>query len=158
MQGIETMHRKAFSLAELIVIVLIVGVMALIAVPRLNFSAVSKMKSETVARKIVTDLRRTRMMAISDAANNTNGYSLLMTGPSPYTGYQIKNLNTLAIVDTQTIAAGVNCTTTGGSEFKFGPLGNMLSGSGTQITVSGSGKISTIDITSATGMIKCTEN
>ena len=150
--------RKAFSLAELMVIVLIIGAIAFITVPRLNFSGVSRMKSETVARKIVTDLRRVRELAISDAANNTNGYSLLMTGSSPYTGYRIKNLKTSAIVDTQTIAGGINCTTTGGSEFKFGPLGNTLTGSGTRITVSGSGKINTIDITSATGMIKCTEN
>jgi len=152
------MFKKAFTLAELIVIVLIVGVIAFIAVPRLDFSGVSRMKSETVAKKIVTDLRRVRELAISDAANNTNGYSVLMTGPSPYTGYQIKNLKTSAIADTQTIPAGISCTTTGGSEFKFGPLGNTLTGSGTRIIVSGSGKISTIDITSATGMIKCTVN
>ena len=150
--------KKAFSLAELIVIVLIISAIAFIAVPRLNFSAVSRMKSETVAKKIVTDLRRVRTMAISDAANNTNGYSLLMTGSSPYTGYQIKNLKTSAIADTQTIPAGVSCTTTGSSEFKFGPLGNLLSGSGTRITVSGSSKTNTIDVTSATGMIKCTES
>jgi Tfp pilus assembly protein FimT len=149
-------QKGAFTLVELILIVLFVGILAFIVVPRMNLSAISKQKADTTARKIVTDLRRTRRLAISDAANNTAGFALKMTGSSPYTGYEIENLDTAETVDSYTIDSAITCT--GGSEFNFGPLGNLLTGSDTQLSVSASGKTFTITITSATGMIKCTEN
>jgi len=149
-------RRTAFTLVELILAVMFIGILAAVAVPRLNFSAVSKQKGDAAAMKIVTDLRRARRLAISDAATNTAGFALNMTGSSPYTGYEIKNLDTAATVDSHTIDSAVSCS--GGSEFNFGPLGNLLTGSDTQLTVSASGKTFTITITTATGMIKCTEN
>lgn len=149
-------QKGAFTLVELILIVLFVGILAFIVVPRMNLSAISKQKADGLAGKIVTDLRRTRRLAISDAANNTAGFALKMTGSSPYTGYEIENLDTAGTVDSHTINSSITCT--GGSEFNFGPLGNLLTGSDTQLSVSASGKTFTITITSATGMIKCTEN
>ena len=148
--------RKAYSLVELIIVVVFLGIFAAIAVPRINFAIITKQKSDTVARKIVTDLRRARTMAISDAANNTEGFALNMTGTAPYSGYEIENLDTSAAVDTHTIAS--NISVTGGDEFKFGPLGNLLTGSDTEITVSAEGRSFTITIITATGMVKCVEN
>lgn len=148
--------RTAFSLFELVIIVIFLGIIAAIAVPRLNFSATSKYKVETIARKILTDLRRTRRLAISNAADNTDGFALNMTGSSPYSGYEIKNLKTSETVDSHTIDPDINCT--GGASFQFGPLGNLKTGSDTQLVVSASGKTCTITITVATGMAKCTEN
>ena len=148
--------KYAYTIVELIIIVLFLGVLAAIAVPKLNFSVVFKQQADGLARKIVTDLRRTRTLAISDAASNTDGFALNMTGSSPYTGYEIVNLNTEETVDSHTIDSDVSCT--GGDEFQFGPLGNLLSESDTELTVSASPKTFTITITSATGMVKCTEN
>lgn len=149
-------RRTAFTLVELILAVMFVGILAAVAVPRLNFAAVSKQKADAAAMKIVTDLRRARSLGISDAATNAAGFALNMTGPAPYTGYEIENLDTEATVDSHTIDSAISCT--GGSVFRFGPLGNLLTGSDTQLTVSASGKTFTITITTATGMIKCTEN
>jgi len=140
-----------YSLIELVVIVV-----SAIALPRLNFSATSRQKADTIARKIVTDLRRTRSLAISDAANNTAGFALNMTASEPYSGYNIENLQTSETVDSHTIDSNINCT--GGATFQFGPLGNLKTGSDTQLMVSASGKTFTITITAATGMVKCTEN
>jgi Tfp pilus assembly protein FimT len=151
-----TKTSAAYSLVELLIVVIFLGIISVISVPRLNFSAISKQRAETVARKIVTDLRRTRRLAISNAAVNTAGFELNMTGSAPYTGYQIQNLNTSETVDSQSIDSSINCT--GGSRFQFGPLGNLLTGSDNQLIVSASGETNTIDITAATGMIKCTEN
>ena len=148
--------RKAFSLVELVIVVAIIGVFSAIAVPRLNYGAVWKKKADATARKIVTDLRRTRSLAISQAATNTVGFSLNMLGGGPYTSYQIKNLDTSTVIDTLTIDSNSSCN--GGTLFKFGPLGNLLSGSDTQLTVSASGKIFTITVTQATGMVECSEN
>ncbi len=147
---------NAYTFVELIIILLFLGALAVIAVPKLNFSAIFKQQADCLARKIVTDLRRTRSLAISDAASNTDGFALNMTGSSPYTGYEIVKLDTEETVDSHTIDSDVSCT--GGDEFQFGPLGNLLSGSDTQLTVSASPKTFTITITSATGMVKCAEN
>lgn len=148
--------KRAFSLVELVLMVIFVGILAAVAVPRLNFSAVSKQKADAAAGKIVTDLRRVRRLAISDAATNTAGFALKMTGSAPFAGYTIENLDTAATVDSHMIDSAVSCA--GGSAFNFGPLGNLLGGSDTQLTVSASGKTFTITITTATGMIKWSEN
>ena len=79
-----------------------------------------------------------------------------MVGSAPYFAYEIVNLDTLATIDSHIIDSDVNCI--GGDQFKFGPLGNLLSGSDTQLTVSAVGKTFTINIIPPTGMVKCTEN
>jgi Tfp pilus assembly protein PilE len=149
---------KGYSLTELIIIIVFLGVLAAIAVPRFNFSSIIRQKADCQARKIVTDLRRTRGLAISNAADSSAGYALNMTGsvPGPYTGYQIVDINGLSTVDSYSIDSAVTCT--GGSHFQFNYLGNLKTGSDTQLKVSAEGKKFTIDITRATGMIKCTEN
>ena len=149
-------RRTGYSLIELVIIVAFIGVIAAIAVPRLNFSAVSRQKAGTIAGKIVTDLRRTRRLAISDAAVNTAGFSLNMTGGEPYTGYEIENLQTSETVDSQAIDPDISCT--GGGTFQFGPLGNLKASSDTQLVISDPGKTFTITIIAATGTVKCEEN
>ena len=112
--------RSAYSLVELIIVAIFLGIFAAVAVPRINFAIISKQQADTVARKIVTDLRRTRTLAISDAADNTEGFELDMTGTSPYSGYEIKNIDTAEVVDTHTIASGISCT--GGGYSNSAPL------------------------------------
>ena len=148
--------KNAFTLVELLLVVIFLGILMAISVPRLNFAIISKQKADGQARKIVTDLRRTRSLAISDAANNSSGFALSMVGSAPYTAYEITNLDNAATVDSHTINPAVSCT--GGVDFKFGPLGNLLSGSDTELNVSAQGKTFTINIIPATGMVKCTEN
>jgi Tfp pilus assembly protein FimT len=148
--------QRGFTLVELILIVLFLGIFAVITVPRLQFATLYGKQADTVAKKIVTDLRRTRTLAISNAANNTYGFALNMTGTGYYTGYEIVNLKPpSATVDSHTIDSDISCA--GGATFQFGPLGNLLAGSNTQLTVAAGGKTFTITIVSATGAVKCQE-
>ncbi len=149
-------QKNAFTFVELILVVIFLGILMAISVPRLNFAVISKQKADGQARKIVTDLRRTRSLAISDAANNSSGFALSMVGSAPYTAYEIINIDTATTVDSHTINPAVSCT--GGTDFKFGPLGNLLSGSDAELNVSAHGKTFTITIVPATGMVRCTEN
>ncbi len=151
-----TKGRGAFSLVELIIVVLILGALAFMAVPRLQFAALFKKQAHTVAKKIVTDLRRTRMLAISSAAGNPSGFKLRMVGSSPYGSYEIVDNATGQVVDSHTIDSKISCT--GTSEFSFGPLGNLISTGGTTLSVSAEGKTFTITVVTATGTIKCSES
>ena len=148
--------RNAYSFIEMIIVVIFLGIIAVIAVPKLNFFVTSQQGAEATAWKIVTDLRRTRMLAISEAAANSAGFVLNMTGSSPYINYEIRNLETSETVESFTIESVVNCT--GGANFQFGPLGNLLPGSDNQLVISSSGKSYNISIVTATGMIKCEKN
>ena len=145
---------KAYSLVELIIVVLFIGILAAISVPRIDFAIISKQKVDTVSRKIATDLRRTRRLAIADAANNSDGFKMKMTGSGPYSGYEIENLDTGEIVDSLTIDSDISCT--GDDEFKFGPMGN-LTDTDFQLKVAAQGRSFTITIIRATGMVKCVE-
>lgn len=148
--------REGYSLVELIIVVMFLGIFAAIAVPRFNFATISRKKADCQARKIVTDLRRTRALAISDAANNTKGFELNMLGSAPYSAYEIVNRDTLATVDSHTIDSDIRCT--GQSEFRFGPLGNLVNQGHFRLTVAAKGKNFRITVIPATGTIKCSEN
>ncbi len=147
-------QKTAFSLVELIIIVTFLGIFTFIAIPRLNFGIISKQKADTLAHKIVTDLRLTRRLAISDAVNNVKGYELKFVAGA----YEIENVNTHATVASYPIDPDVSVICPTGSRFIFGPLGNLEPGSGTGINVSAEGKSFAITFIAATGTIKCVEN
>jgi len=146
---------KAYSLVELIIVVMFIGILAAISMPRVDFGIISKQKVDTVARKIVVDLRRTRRLAIADAANNSSGFAMRMNGLQPYTGYEIRNLDTATRIDSLTINASVSCV--GGNAFEFGPMGNLTS-SNYELKVVAEDRSFTITIIPATGMVKCVED
>ena len=142
-------QKKGYSLIELIVVVLIVGALTFIAVPRLNFGALYRKQAHTVAKKIVTDLRRTRTLAISNAAANPTGYTLRISGS---TCLIINDANG-ATVDSLAIDSHISCG--GGTEFRFGPLGNLRT-AGSPLTVSAEGETYTITVIPGTGIVECT--
>lgn len=148
--------RKAYTLAELLTVVMLLGVMMAITIPRINFAAIRRSKTGAVVQRIVADLRRTRTLAISDAASNTDGFSLVMTAGSPHPGYTITNQSTSLDVDSHSFDAAI--AVTNGSNFNFGPLGSLIGGSDTQIDVAADGRSYTITIVSATGMTKWVQN
>jgi len=148
-----TKKRNAHTLVELIIIVVMLAAVAFIAIPRLRFAALYRKQADTVARKIVTDLRRTRQLAISNAATDPNGFALNRTGLT----YKIVDGNGTTIPN-GTFSIDPKITCSDGTIFQFGPLGNLKAGSHSQLAVSANGKIFTISITPATGMIQCTEN
>jgi Tfp pilus assembly protein FimT len=148
-----TKKTNAHTLIELIVIITILGALAFIAIPRFRLGAIYRKQADTVARKIVTDFRRARQLAISNAATDPNGYAVSRSGLT----YQIVDGNGTPITNgTFTIDSKISCS--GGTNFRFGPLGNLTAYDSNQLTVSAEGRNFVIGITPATGMIKCTQN
>ncbi|MBC8471555.1 MAG: hypothetical protein H8D56_19005 [Planctomycetes bacterium] len=151
-------QRAAFSLVELIIIVTFLSIFAFIAIPRLNYALISKQKAEATAWKIVTDLRLTRRLAISDAANNVKGFELSLIGSVPYHAYKITNLNTTKIISSHTTDSAVILSGPIGIKYAYTPLGNLKPASANKLIVSAEGRSFTINVNPATGIVKCVEN
>jgi Tfp pilus assembly protein FimT len=149
-------RRRAFSLVELVVVVIFLAIVAAVAVPRFNYSAVASGKAGCLASRIVTDLRLARTMAMSDAATNADGFALGMAGSEPYNGFEIVDLSDNSRVAYYEIESAVSCT--GGSSFRFDPTGILKAGSDSSLTVSGGKRTFIISIVPATGMVTCRGN
>lgn len=145
--------QKGATLVELIIVVLMIGALAFVAIPRMNMGVVTKYKARTTAQKLASAIRKTRSLAISNAATNSTGFRLRMTGRRTYTGFAIIDLSDNSTVETQSIDSDVTCT--GARTFTFGPLGNRFVRERRMLSVSGNGKTVTITVTSTTGMVKC---
>jgi Tfp pilus assembly protein FimT len=145
---------NAHTLIEVMIIVLILGTLAFIAIPRMNFSTLYRKQADATARKIVTDMRRARLLAITNAVNNSDGFALQRSGST----FEIKDLSDSSTVPNSTFTVDSSISCSGGTNFQFGPLGNLKAGSDSTLTVSSEGKRFTISIIAATGSIQCTEN
>ncbi|HBG28666.1 MAG: hypothetical protein A2Y10_11990 [Planctomycetes bacterium GWF2_41_51] len=148
-------NAKAFTLAEMLIVVLIISAFTFIAVPRMGMATIFRGKSEIAANQIASAIRLCRTLAIDNAAVNKQGYSLNMTGSGQYSGFQIVNLQTNQIVKSETIPTSVSCKGTG--NFRFNPLGSRTDGNGI-LMVTGGGKNYKLSVISSTGMVRCEKN
>jgi prepilin-type N-terminal cleavage/methylation domain-containing protein len=143
-----------FSIVEMLLVVIIIGVLAIVAVPRFSMSTVFIKQDEALVKKLMVDLRKARLMAIANAADNSSGFQLRINTSSPKS-YEIRNLKTSAVVETFPIDSRV--TFSGTTQFSFTPLGALNPATSTQLTVTGDGKTWVFDIYGYTGAVKCTE-
>lgn len=175
--------KEGYTLIELVIVMLFIAAFAAIAIPRLNFAGVRKKGAELTAYKFLSELRRTRALAIANAAGNPYGFGIwinptwAMASDEPvvytagffsdrntriskrqrtvYYTYEIRNLMTGATVDSQDVYDNVDLG--GGTQFSFGPLGNLTSGD-TSLTVSLGNTSFVINITGPTGSMTCTRH
>jgi prepilin-type N-terminal cleavage/methylation domain-containing protein len=140
-----------YTLVELITVVLVLSILSYIAVPRLH-PAASAAQVEGAAQRLATDLRHTRALAITHAAHNPEGFSLVVPGPDPGRRYQIINEHDHATVTTCTLAAGVQGC--GPRRFRFGPLGNLRDGSDTRVCLRTRGRAYVVEVAPATGAVE----
>ncbi len=145
-------NAKAVTLVEMLIVVLIISVLTFIAVPRMSMATVFKGKAQTSAERMAAAIRLCRTLAISNAAQNQQGFSLTITESVGSTGFQIVNLKTSQVVKTETLPTGV--TYTGAKTFSFGPLGSRTDAGG-NLSVSAGGKTIVISVVNTTGMLKC---
>jgi prepilin-type N-terminal cleavage/methylation domain-containing protein len=148
--------QKGYTVAELLIVVLIVGVLAAVGVPRLQFGVRDSSLGNVTAWKIVTDLRRTRSLAIAHAATNPQGFALKVQRQRKKTTYHLVDLSNSEVVDSHSIDSSVLCA--GGTTFQFGPLGALKDGSDTSLELSAGQRTFELRIIPATGTVRCAEN
>ena len=143
-------NRSGFTLIELLIIVVLMGIMAAIAIPR--FSS-NQRTAYTTVRRIVSDLRYTRSLAISSG----NRYYLQFTDQvsGSYTKYRIFDSSDVQLGEERKIPANVTCTVTtepADNRFSFSYLGECNNGNGTdQITIIDNTETATIIVIDLTG-------
>jgi type II secretion system protein H len=82
-------RRPAFTLVELLIVVMILGVLAGVAAPRYT-TAVAGTALDTLARQMAADLRRARTQAIQSSSPVTVQF---FTGPPSYRSAQLDQLD-----------------------------------------------------------------
>jgi type II secretory pathway pseudopilin PulG len=145
----ELSQVRFFTLLELVLVVALIGILALLAVPRFAGDAMKRSAVRAAGREITAELRLARSRAVSEAIANPVGYAVRMTGGPPYTGYETVNLLTTTVIENHSLPAGV--LSSGDDAFSFTPLGSLAVGSGTSLSLSAGGEQYTITLVSATG-------
>ena len=152
------MRKNGFTLTEIVMVVMLLGVMAAVTIPRLNFAVVHQSEARGEARRLVAELRRVRSMAVRDAATNNKGFEMVMESTGVCTGYDIDDLDAPPeTVDTYTFNDNVTVNA-GNLKYSFGPLGNLTKGQGTEITVTSGSLSFTISFVTTTGAVILTED
>ncbi len=147
---------RGHTLAELLVVVLILGALACVAVPRLSLEARDRRQAEVEARKIVSALRRTRSLAILQAATHPGGFALEIRRHGKATSYEILDLDNSAVVDSQALASGVRCQ--GHSRFCFNGLGALKESGRAFVDISLSDTTFAVTVTPSTGAVQCVKS
>ncbi len=138
--------KKAFTLVEVMVVVAVLGVIVAIALPR--FGGVNERRLEAEARRIQSDLRLTRRLAITDNSD----YILKITPASNvYKIYAGSIAPGNQVGETRTIKSEI--TASGDDEFTFESLGNADASSGTSLTLTTGSSQYKLYVTIATGRV-----
>jgi prepilin-type N-terminal cleavage/methylation domain-containing protein len=141
-----------YTLVEVITVALVISILACVAVPRLSLSAVWGARADAAVQRLVTDLRHTRVLAITHAARNPEGFALVVRDAHPGGSYQIINRHDRTMMTSATLPEGVQCE--GGRRFEFGPLGNLQNGSDRHLRIRTEGRAYRIEIAPATGAVE----
>lgn len=141
----DTAKKSAYSLIEVLFVVMALGVLAAVAIPRLRTEFGAKMKVKTEAERLVSDLRLTRTLAVTNNAN----YRLSVTSSSKQ--YAIYDSTNTQYGDTRIIEPVI--TISGDKNFTFEPLGNASASSDTGVSLSAGAFQADVIVVVATGMI-----
>jgi len=141
---------KAFTLIELLFVIVVIAVLAAVAVPRVGVPFTKKAKLRVTARRMLSDLRYTRRLAITNAED----YRLNVNSTTKE--YKIYDAGNTQIGNTQTIDQDI--TISADKNFIFEPLGNASSSSDTTVSFSSDGNQITITVTVSTGRVEMEES
>jgi len=138
-----------YTLIELVFVIVVIMLVAVIVIPRMGLPFTVKMKVYTASKKLVSNLRYTRRLAIT---NNEN-YRLQVDSSAKE--YEIYDAGDNQVGNTETIDSSI--TVSGDKDFIFEAFGNASAASDTGISLSADGNQYNITVTVATGRVELVE-
>jgi len=154
---LEPLNRSGFTVIELVVVIVIIGILAAIVLPNINFSTTSSTVSSWGAAYIIaSDIRYTQECAMASMVPKgisfTNGS--FTSGQIVYT-FPATAPSTSSLDPTGRLPSAVTIGTPGGNPFTltFNSLGEPEESTSNSITVTVGGITRTITVTQYTGMV-----
>jgi type II secretory pathway pseudopilin PulG len=139
-----------FTTVELLLVIVILGVVAWLVVPRFGFDVLAVEEVDTTSRRLVSGLRLARRLAISEGADHR---LRLLPGSPPYHGYTIElatgNGKWQTVHGPMSMPDSVHCA--GDREHRFTRLGSATAA--TSVTLSRAGQERRVRVLAATGRV-----
>ena len=139
---LRTRNSKGMTLIEVIVVMIIIGILAAIVLPRFDFATSSRASVDGAAYMIASDIRYAQEFAMATRTSKTITFS---AGGNSYSFNPTNNLD-----PTGRLPYGV---TTTALTLTFNSLGEPTVGGGSSVTVSGGGQTRTISVVNYTGKV-----
>jgi len=141
-QSRERVRVRGFTLVEVIAVMILIGILAAIVIPRVGFDTTPRASVEGAAHMIASDIRYAQECAMATRTSKTITFS---AGGNSYPFTPSNNLD-----PSGRLLAGV---TTSALTLTFNSLGEPTTGGGGSVTVSGSGGSKTISVSNYTGKV-----
>jgi prepilin-type N-terminal cleavage/methylation domain-containing protein len=136
--------QSGMSLIEVILVVVIMGTLAAVVVPRAGFDISTTASVDGAAYMIASDIRYVQEFAMANRVSKTVAFSTAT--PTVYSFNPVDQLDPSGRLPAG-VTIGSNLTVT------FNSLGEPIAGGGGSVTVSGNGQTRTITIVNYTGKV-----
>lgn len=141
--------RRGYTLAELLIVIVIVGIGSAIAVPRLS-NFIRHLSARSAVSTVVSDLSLARIQAVREGRT----VSVRVTGPSAYSVTVDQGVNIVRTLKTVNVAGSQKNVTLAPNPtiISFDPRGMLRAGSGSEVRVVRGTLVDTVTI-SAVGRV-----
>lgn len=124
-------EKNSFTLTEVILTLIIIGILAAVVLPRFGIGLVSTSKLRSTVSQIASDIRYTRQLAITNSAHYLINFNLTL---KEYNIYQDSISPANQIGETKKISSEISLS--GTNQFDFYAIGNVIfAGSGLSLSL-----------------------